>query len=117
MQGHVSALNAFGGEDPQGGEVLSQAGGDDHFGEILGGRDLRDLQSGACSRMNPGGSADESDGHRHLEGADQVAIGILLECRQGGVAAIDNRVGMSSRFDRASIVSGSEDDRRDEYHW
>ena len=43
---------------------------------------------GLGDRVRAGGAADEADRHRQLERADEVAVGVLLEARQRGVAPV-----------------------------
>ena len=66
--------------------------------------------------MNFGGAAHEAHGHRHLNGAHQIAVGVLLPGCEGGVLSAAGGVGVGTGLDSAGVVAGGNDHGDDAVH-
>lgn len=81
-EGYVPSLNPLGGESPQGGEVLGQSHGGDHFTELLGRLDTEESDVSLRRGVDRGDATEEPDGHREFNRADEVALRVLLPRRE-----------------------------------
>ena len=80
------------------------------------GLDAEQAHGGLGGGVRAGRSADEADRERHLERADEVAVGILLELRERGVPAVAGGVRVATGLDRAGVVARGQHDGGDAVH-
>ena len=116
VQGHVAALNAFGGQGAQCAHVLCQTDGGGDFAQLLRGLHVHDLERQTGQRVRLGRAADQTDGHWQLDRADQCAGVVLFPGGERGVVTVAAGIGVRAGFHRAPVVAGGDDDRIDAVH-
>lgn len=80
------------------------------------GLDAQHLHCHLGGGVNFGGAAHEAHGHRHLNGAHQIAVGVLLPGCEGGVLSAAGGVGVGTGLDSAGVVAGGNDHGDDAVH-
>ena len=103
-------LDALGGQRPQRGQVLGQADRDHHLGQFPSGPHVQDLEGDAGRGVGPGGSADGSDRHRHLQPTDQVALLVPAPGGKAGVLARAGGVGVRACLNGPPVLPGGDGD-------
>jgi hypothetical protein len=76
VEGHVSSLDAFGGQRSNGCKVLCQADGNHDLRQITSARHAQDLERNVRGRMDTRRAADRADRQRQLETPHQAALGV-----------------------------------------
>jgi hypothetical protein len=116
MQCHVPLLDAFGGQRTKRAHVLRQTDGNGDFRQLLRTLHAKYLQGRSRSGMGLGGTADEAERHRHLNGADEIALAIDFPIGERGVAAGARGPDMGAGLDGAPVIAGGDHHGIDTVH-
>ncbi len=105
MQAHVPALDAFGSQGAQRGQVLRQPHRSHDLGQFCCTVHAHQLQRRLGCGVDLGGPSHRPHGHGHLQRAGQVALQVFAPGAQRGVTPAARGVSMGPGFNGAPIVA------------